>query len=97
MHESPNPTAPVTEAGPVLAVSGLRVRYRTEEETIPAVRDVSLELFPGEVLALVGESGSGKSSVAHAILGLLPGNATLEEGRVSFRGRSLLDLPRSEL
>ncbi|MQA00275.1 MAG: ATP-binding cassette domain-containing protein [Dehalococcoidia bacterium] len=97
MNESPNPTASVTDARPVLAVSGLRVRYRTEEETIPAVRDVSLDLFPGEVLAVVGESGSGKSSVAHAILGLLPANAKLEAGTVSFRGRSLLDMPRNQL
>jgi oligopeptide/dipeptide ABC transporter ATP-binding protein len=60
------------------------------------VRDVSLDLYPGEVLALVGESASGKSTVAHAILGLLPYNASVD-GSIEFRGRSMTDMPRDEL
>ncbi|MBM3140058.1 MAG: ABC transporter ATP-binding protein [Chloroflexi bacterium] len=85
------------ERRPLLTVSHLSATYHTEDETIPAVRDVSLELYEGEVLALVGESAAGKSSVAHAVLGLLPSTATVEGGDVQFRGRSLQALSTDEL
>ena len=61
--------------------------YRVETTRISAVRNVSFELYPGETLALVGESGSGKTSIALAVLGLLPSNADVEQGSVEFAGR----------
>jgi oligopeptide transport system ATP-binding protein len=94
MPEAPDAAEP---RAPILTVSHLSARYRTEEETVPAVRDVSLELYPGEVLALVGESAAGKSTVAHAILGLLPYNADVESGEIRYRGRPLLGMPPEEL
>lgn len=84
-------------AAPLLQIQHLQASYRgAEGAPIRAVRDVSFDLYPGEVLALVGESAAGKSSVAHAILGLLPGNATIE-GDVRYRGQSLKSLSREEL
>jgi oligopeptide/dipeptide ABC transporter ATP-binding protein len=67
-------------------MSGLTAAYQTEDARIPAVRNVSFELYPGETLALVGESGSGKTSIALALLGLLPSNARVEQGSVEFDG-----------
>ena len=67
-------------------MSGLSAAYKGEDELVQAVRDVSFELFPGETLALVGESGSGKSSIALALLGLLPSNATVDAGRIEYGG-----------
>lgn len=76
---------------PILSVRDLRAAYRGPEGMIPAVRGVSLDLYPGEVLALVGESAAGKSSVALATLGLLPSTAEVS-GRILYEGRSLFDL-----
>ena len=76
---------------PILSVTGLTASYQSEETRIPAVRGVSFDLHRGETLALVGESASGKTSVALAVLGLLPDNATIESGEVRYAGESLLD------
>ncbi len=58
---------------------------------IPFLRDVSLDLAPGQITGLVGESGSGKSLTALAIMGLLPG-AARPSGQVLLDGQNLLDL-----
>ncbi len=86
-----------SSTAPLLAVEGLTASYRTDNDVmIPAVRDVSFELREGEVLALVGESAAGKSTVAHAILGLLPHSAKIE-GDIHFRGWRMGDLSSEEL
>ncbi|MFH8369782.1 ABC transporter ATP-binding protein [Streptomyces sp. NPDC018031] len=63
---------------PVLSVRGLTVGFRMHRgRRIAAVTDATFDLAAGECLALVGESGCGKSVLASALLGLLPGNATV--------------------
>ena len=91
MIGQPSPSDP-----PLLAVRHLSASYRTGEGLLPAVRDVSFELHAGEVLALVGESAAGKTTVAQAILGLLPQQATIE-GEVLYRGTSLQSLSTEDL
>jgi oligopeptide transport system ATP-binding protein len=73
----------------LLEVQGLGVDY----EGRAAVDDVSFRIAPGEVLGLVGESGSGKSTVARALLCLVP----VARGTVSWRGTDLLRYKRAAL
>ena len=76
-------------AAPLLSLDELRVSYRTRNGVEEAVRGVSLDVGPGEVVALVGESGSGKSSTGHAVIGLLPAGGVREAGRIVFDGTDL--------
>ena len=81
----------------LLSVDDLRVSFRTAAGRLQAVRGISFGLDAGETLAIVGESGSGKSVTARAVMGLLPGNATVESGSVCFDGRELTRLPERAL
>lgn len=78
VHEEKTPTP---EA--VLKVEGVTARYRNVP--VDVLKDVNVEIHPGQTLAVVGESGSGKSTLARAITGLLPPR----EGRIVFDGREL--------
>ncbi|MFC4008911.1 ABC transporter ATP-binding protein [Nonomuraea purpurea] len=60
-----------------LRLDGLSVRFHIPGAVVHAVTDARFELRAGRCLAVVGESGCGKSVMAHALLGLLPGNATV--------------------
>ncbi len=63
----------------------------------PILRRVSLAVDTGEVHGLVGESGAGKSTIAKAILGIIPSQVKLMNGRIGFEGRDLLALPPKDL
>ena len=75
---------------PLLAVENLHVRFRNRSsgDWIEAVRGVDFTLAAGQTLGLVGESGCGKTSLARAILRLIPAHA----GSVHFEGESVLQL-----
>jgi peptide/nickel transport system ATP-binding protein len=75
----------------VLQVRDLRVTYASQAGPVPAVRGVDLEVAEGEVLGLAGESGCGKSTIAHALLRLLPGDARVE-GEVLLDGQDVLGM-----
>jgi len=82
---------------PLLSIDSLDVAYETKRGTVNALRDVSLELFEGEILGVAGESGSGKSTLAYAILQYLGENGRVNAGSIEFRGDSILDLTGAEL
>ena len=81
---------------PLLDVDNLSVTFRSDGGLVSAVRGVSYQVRPGEVVGIVGESGSGKSVSSLAVMGLLPANASVT-GTVRFRDRDLTRLDDREL
>ena len=88
----------------LLAVDGLRVRFRTAglvkavlrgiaDPHIDAVMHVSFRLRAGETFGLVGESGSGKTTLGRAVVGLVKAR----EGAISFEGRNLVGLDEARM
>jgi branched-chain amino acid transport system ATP-binding protein len=77
---------------PALVVSDLEVRYGS----VAAVRGVSFEVAPGEIVGLIGPNGAGKSSTLHAIMGLVRvAGGDVRLGDRSLRGRSPEAVARS--
>lgn len=77
----------------MLSVSELNVSFiqyarGLKQQVLKVINGLSVELFPGEIMAVVGSSGSGKSLLAHAVLGILPGNAIIS-GEMLFEGKEL--------
>ncbi|WP_299502879.1 ABC transporter ATP-binding protein [uncultured Roseobacter sp.] len=86
-HEEKQPTDT-----PVLRVEGITARYKGTNFDV--LKNINVELHPGQTLAVVGESGSGKSTLARVITGLLPPSS----GKITFDGRELTpDLPTRPL
>lgn len=81
---------------PLLSISGLSA-VSDREKGAPILRDVGLTLERGEVRGLVGESGAGKSTIAKALLGILPRTVRVTSGAIRFEGKDLLTLPQREL
>ena len=68
---------------PVLKVEGITARYNGTNFDV--LKDINVEIHPGQTLAVVGESGSGKSTLARVITGLLPPS----KGKITFDDRTL--------
>ncbi len=81
---------------PLLSVSNLSVSFRSESGLVRAVRGVSYDVRPGELLGIVGESGSGKSVSSLAIMNLLPGHAQVS-GSARLNGQELIGRSDEEL
>ncbi|MER8656172.1 MULTISPECIES: ABC transporter ATP-binding protein [unclassified Mesorhizobium] len=77
-HEEKQPTPK-----PILSVKNVTAAYGNG--ILKVLKNVSVDIHPGQTLAVVGESGSGKSTLARAITGLLPP----QQGEISFEGRKL--------
>jgi len=77
---------------PLLEVRDLALEYSTERGPLRAVDGVSFDLAEGEALGIIGESGSGKTSMAIALMRLLPRNGTLVGGSIRLAGDELTEL-----
>jgi ABC-2 type transport system ATP-binding protein len=80
----------------LIDIEGLTVDYPAQEGLLHAVRGVSLQIVPGEILGIVGESGCGKTTLAYALLGDLGRNAKVG-GVARLAGRDILAMSEAEL
>ena len=76
----------------LLEIIGLDVSFPSQQGTTYAVRDVSINVKPGEVLGVVGESGAGKSTIGNAIINLLEPPGKITNGKVLFQGENISGL-----
>ena len=74
---------------PILSVRDLNIKFNLRGRTLHALRDVSLDLYKGESLAIVGESGSGKSVFVKSFMGLLDANGWVDSGSIVYNGEEL--------
>lgn len=80
---------------PVLSIENLTMDFELGK-TCHAVRDTSVRIEPGEMVALVGESGCGKTMTALAAIGLQPRNAKIPQGKILFDGSELRGLTEDQ-
>ena len=76
---------------PILSVKDLSVSFQMydnglEKYDLKVISNLTLDVRPGEIVAIAGSSGSGKSLLAHAVMGLLPENASIS-GEISYKGK----------
>ena len=70
----------------ILSVKDLEIKFNLRGKTLNAIREVSLDLYKGEILAIVGESGSGKSVFTKSFMGLLDANGFISKGEILYNG-----------
>ncbi|MCR5452951.1 MAG: ABC transporter ATP-binding protein, partial [Lachnospiraceae bacterium] len=76
----------------VIEIKNLSVVFNTNEGRISVIRDLSLSIGQGEVVAVVGESGCGKSVLCKTIMGLLPSSAVITGGSIEINGKNTLGM-----
>ena len=81
----------------ILAVKHLSVEFQTSDGKKQVVKDVSLSLRQGEVLALVGESGCGKTVLCRSILKLLPKSASVTGEAIQYKDQNLIGYNEKEM
>lgn len=89
------------ERKPILKVSDLTVSFSRYDRgwnqfDLEVIHSLDVEVYPGEILAVAGSSGSGKSLLAHAVLGILPGNAKIS-GQMEYMGQPLTTARQQKL
>jgi len=83
---------------PLLSVRNLRTTFTTDSGVVQAVRGVSWDIYPGEIVGVVGESGSGKSVSMASVMGLVPSPpGKVVADSIMFEGRDLLKLSSGQM
>lgn len=80
----------------ILEIKDLHLDFKIFEGVAKVIEGVDLKIGEKETVALVGESGCGKSSIAHAVLGILPTQARIVRGKILFKGKDILAMNEKE-
>ena len=77
---------------PILQVRDLEIKYHTREGILTAIHNASFDVPKGQIVGVVGESGCGKSTIASAVMRLLPPNGEISNGQILFQGTDITRL-----
>mgnify|MGYP003423310522 FL=1 len=80
----------------ILSIQNLVIKFTLRGQVLKAIRDISLNLYKGESLAIVGESGSGKSVLVKSIMGLLDKNGYIDQGQIIYNDMDLAGFKTEE-
>lgn len=81
----------MAEKNVLLSIENLSVKFRVRGRVLTAIRNVSLDIYENESIAIVGESGSGKSVFTKTFAGMLDSNGFVDEGNIIFNDETLSD------
>lgn len=87
----------INDIKPALSIKNLNLTYKIPQKTIKALKNISLNIYHGEIFGLAGESGCGKSTLAFAIMSYVAENGIIEEGEIFYQEEDLLKKSRKEL
>ncbi len=76
----------------VLSAKNITVKFNVRDRVLTAIRNISLDLYENETLAIVGESGSGKSVLTKTFTGMLDSNGFVANGEIEYNEKNLLEL-----
>lgn len=82
----------MTNKNVVLSAQNVVVEFDVRDRVLTAIRNISVDLYEGEVLAVVGESGSGKSVLTKTFTGMLESNGRVASGSIVYRGQDLTEI-----
>jgi len=80
----------------ILSVKNLNVKFNLRGRVLHAIRNISLDIYEGESIAIVGESGSGKSVFTKTFMGLLDNNGFIPEGEILYKGKDLAKIKKEK-
>lgn len=83
--------------GSLLEIDRLSIDYTTTRGDLKALRDITFDVRPGEIIGIVGESGCGKSTLISAILRLVAPNTHFRTGEIRFKGKDILSLSERQM
>lgn len=76
----------------ILSAKDIVVKFKVRDRVLTAIRNISLDLYANETLAIVGESGSGKSVLTKTFTGMLEANGYIDNGSVTYEGQDLVQI-----
>ena len=76
----------------IISARDIVVKFKVRDRVLTAIRNVSVDLFENETLAIVGESGSGKSVLTKTFTGMLEDNGIIDQGSIMFDGKDLAQI-----
>ena len=91
-----NPVDDVKIGEKIIEMKNVEIQFTVRKKVLTAIRNISLDVYKGETLAIVGESGSGKSVLTKTIVGMLEENGRVSNGEINYAGVDLAKFQKNE-